>query len=74
MSTIGLSSADATPAPSFEAACEMHQQVIFTHDVRRLYWTLKGPLKNTIFVMDNDYYDPDTPLEPYCPHTEPNLT
>jgi hypothetical protein len=69
MSTINYGSADRTP--SFEAACARHQQVVFTHDARRLYWTLNGPLVNAIFVMDNDNYDPDTPLEPYCLHAGP---
>jgi PHD/YefM family antitoxin component YafN of YafNO toxin-antitoxin module len=71
MSTINSGSAGADRAPSFEAACATHQQVVFTHDARRLYWTLNGPLVSAIFVMDNDYYDPDTPLEPYCLHAGP---
>jgi hypothetical protein len=69
MSTINSGSADRTP--SFEAACATHQRVFFTHDARRLYWTLNDPLVSAIFVMDNDYYEPDTPLELYCLHAGP---
>jgi hypothetical protein len=69
MSAINSGSADSTP--SFEAACATHQQVVFTHDARRLYWTLGGPLVSAISVMDNNYWDPDTPLEPHCLHVEP---
>ncbi|KAH8698047.1 hypothetical protein GQ44DRAFT_633501 [Phaeosphaeriaceae sp. PMI808] len=64
---------EADRAPSFEAACETHQQVLFTLDALRLYWTLNGPLTSAISVMDDKFYDPDVPLEPYCLQTEPSL-
>jgi hypothetical protein len=65
---------DADKVPSFEVAYETHEQVMFTLDALRLYWTLNGPLTSAISVMDDKFYNPDVLLEPYCLQTEPSLS
>jgi hypothetical protein len=63
---------DVERAPSFEVAYETHEQVMFTHDALRLYWTLNGPLASAISVMEDKFYDPDVPLDSYCLQNEPS--
>jgi hypothetical protein len=70
MSVISSQPNDVDKAPSFEVAYETHEQVMFTHDALRLYWTLNGPLTRAISVMDDKFYDPDVPLESYYLQTE----
>lgn len=55
--------------PTFEAARAAGRYAIFTNDFYRLYWTLIGPLDSAIFVMSDQYYDPQSPLVPYCDKT-----
>ncbi|KAH7371719.1 hypothetical protein BKA66DRAFT_514065 [Pyrenochaeta sp. MPI-SDFR-AT-0127] len=64
---------EAERVPSFEAACETHQQVFFSHDALRLYWTLNGSLTSAISVMDYKFYDPDSPIA-QSPLTEPKTS
>jgi hypothetical protein len=61
-------------APSYEDANVTPGLVRFTHDARRLYWTMSGPLTSAIYVMDDKWYDPEVPLEQYCLQTQPTLT
>ncbi|KAH8199949.1 hypothetical protein TruAng_005888 [Truncatella angustata] len=56
--------------PSYEAILSAHQSIHLTRDAKRLYWTLSGPLSTAIWVMEETFYHPDFPLEPYyCPAT-----
>lgn len=61
--------------PSFEtlssrAWTENRPQPQDTTHVRRLYWTLQGPLSESVTVMEN-HWNPDAPREPYCQSVEP---
>jgi len=74
MSATGPEPTEAGRTPSYETARETHLQVVLTHDARRLYWTLSGPLTSAISVMDDKWYDPDVPLESYCVQAELSLS
>ena len=74
MSTTVPEPTEADQTPSYETARQTHPQVVLTHDARRLYWTLGGPLTSAISVMGDKWYDPDVPLEPYCVQAEPLLS
>lgn len=39
--------------------------------IRRLHWTLQGPLSTAISVMDSNW-NPNAPTEPYCQQLAPS--
>ncbi|KAK4109031.1 hypothetical protein N656DRAFT_831756 [Canariomyces notabilis] len=59
----------AQQIPSYEARKEAGEFVKLSADVRRLRWSLNGPLATSIQVMKDRWVDPDpdaAPPEPYC--------
>lgn len=72
MSTIPSDFGDGDNSPpSFEAIDSAENRVRLTRDAKRLYWTLDRPLSSAIKVMEPTYYDPGSPMEPYCLQTTP---
>ena len=51
--------------PSYEAVRTPEKAVLVTDDMKRLYWTLDGPLETAISVMPQPYYEADATREPY---------
>jgi hypothetical protein len=55
--------------PSYEARKDSGEVVQLGTDVRRLRWSLNGPLATSVQVMKDYWFDPDpdaAPPEPYC--------
>ncbi|KAL2123414.1 hypothetical protein VTJ04DRAFT_3869 [Mycothermus thermophilus] len=52
------SAQDNTNPPSYD-------NIRLTTDAKRLFWTVNGPLSDSIWVMPGPYYDPGASLEPY---------
>ncbi|RYP59998.1 hypothetical protein DL769_008315 [Monosporascus sp. CRB-8-3] len=56
------------PLPTLEALRTAHQPVFLTSALKRLYWTLQGPISTEIFVMEEEQ-NPDSPREAYFRQT-----
>ncbi|RDW70933.1 hypothetical protein BP6252_07496 [Coleophoma cylindrospora] len=78
-----MGSSNESQLPSFDTLRSSHQWARLTRDAQRLFWTVDGPLKNSIWIMKNTN-DPDS-LEPYyadgnwhliaqMPLTEPKIS
>jgi len=59
----------AQQTPSYEARKDAGEAVQLSADVRRLRWSLNGPLATSVQVMKDHWIDPEpdaAPPEPYC--------
>lgn len=64
----------AQQTPSYEARKDAGEVVQLSADVRRLRWSLNGPLAILVQVIKDQWIDPDpdaTPPEPYYQQAAP---
>ncbi|KAK7941458.1 uncharacterized protein PG986_013845 [Apiospora aurea] len=64
------------PLASYEALKKDEWYINVNREIRRLQWSLDGPLDKAVRVMRHAYYDSDDPPpEPfYCPRTDDDKT
>ncbi|KAI1398155.1 hypothetical protein F4819DRAFT_469383 [Hypoxylon fuscum] len=58
-----MSTSEEVQLPSYNELRRAHKLASLSTDARRLFWTLDGPLANSIWIMESDH-NPDS-LEPY---------
>lgn len=75
---VSASPSSSQPLPSFETLLDAARTgtgpvPTATHDARRLFWTLQGPVEASVFVLDADI-NPDATREPYLQRVDPDET